>query len=62
MFTEKQVQRWCDRHGYSDPQLIDNRWWAIPPHGVIPVCIHAELAELPEKGGMSESPVSLEQG
>jgi len=46
MFTEEQVQRWCDRHGYTDPQLVDNRWWAISPHGVIPICIHAELVEL----------------
>lgn len=44
--SRETAQKWCDRHQYTDLQLVDNHWWAIPPNGVIPVCIQAELLEL----------------
>ena len=29
-------QNWCDKRGWTEPFLQDNRWYAYPPNAVIP--------------------------
>jgi hypothetical protein len=41
---EEQVKKWCDQNGYSDPQKVDEQWWAFPPNGVMQICIDSMLA------------------
>ena len=33
----QQVIDFCDENGYTEPQWVDRKWWAFPPHGVMPV-------------------------
>ncbi|UFP92999.1 hypothetical protein [Gloeobacter morelensis] len=40
------LEEWCRQNGYSDPcwvdepdQILGGRWWAFPPHGVMPLPI-----------------------
>jgi len=39
------VLEWCKQHGYTEPVLLDDQWWAFPPGGVIPVCLTSLIYE-----------------
>ena len=31
------VEKWCLKHGYTEPFCHEGQWWAFPPHGVNPL-------------------------
>ena len=31
------IEEYCDHHNYSNPFLVDENWWAFPPHAVMAV-------------------------
>lgn len=50
LITPSDMEAWCAATGYTDPFHQENRWWAFPPNGVMPVEVGQQV-----RGWESES-------
>ena len=51
------VEKWCVKHGYTEPFCHEGQWWAFPPHGVNPVPL--PVTTLPARSYATRESLSL---